>query len=373
MTKVSAQSYRVLLIDDDEDDYILARDLLNQTPVIQSLEWADNYEDGIKLVLQDSHDVYLVDYYLGAETGIDLLKAVREKGSRAPIILLTGRDSEGIDLDALEAGAADYLDKNALNPTIVGRVLRYAVHQQRTRNQLEDALTKVTQLEQIKTDMIRIAAHDLRTPLTVMHGYIDMLLEDLKDDLKDNQRTYLEQLHHSVERMQRMVQDILSLERILEMSGGHNNQFDFSALVKNSFEHYQKQHPHTMTLHLPKDPVMVYGIEPLLREAIENLLSNAVKYTPKDGKIGVDISADADFILFTVKDTGFGIPKDLQDRLFHPFYRAKIKEARKIEGTGLGLNLVKNIVERHNGNIHFESEYGKGSTFGFMLPNIEDD
>jgi signal transduction histidine kinase len=351
---------------------VLTRDILSDARFRASLDWVDNVDTAVKVILQDAHDAYLIDYYLGAETGVDLLRTVRERGCRAPIIILTGRDDDGLDIDALEAGATDYLDKNSVNPILLERTIRYAVRQQHNQNRLEDLVKQVTRLEQLKTDMIRIAAHDLRTPLTVMSGYIDMLRDELDSQLAEHQHGYLDELKTAIARMRRIVGDILSLERIAETSGGYTDPINFSRLLAEIYETYATRAEQDFTLDMPPDPVTVYGAEAELREAIENLFSNAVKYTPPEGSITVSLSADSDVALFTIKDTGYGIPEQMQDKLFQPFYRAKTRETRKIEGTGLGLHLVKNIVERHNGQIYFESSYEKGSTFGFMLPQVED-
>jgi len=365
--------YKLLLIDDDEDEYVLMQATVRSMRERHTITWVDNFEDGFNAILDGEHDAYLVDYYLGPHTGVDLLRAVRERDCRAPIIILTGRDDDGLDEEALAAGATDYLDKNTLNGVLLGRAVRYAVHQQRNQNHLEDLVRQVSKLEQLKTDMIRIAAHDLRNPLTVMRGYIEMLQVELEDKLEAHLASYLSELQQSVQRMQKLVRDILSTERIAEHSGGYTDPVDFSALVETIHAEYAQnpKNKQTLRLNLPDETVVVYGSEPELREAVRNLMSNAVKYTPPDGAITITLSADADIALFTVTDTGYGIPADKQDQLFKPFFRAKTPETRKIDGTGLGLHLVKNIVERHNGQIHFESVYKKGSTFGFMLPQVD--
>jgi len=372
MSSPPPEIYRLLLIDDDEDEFVITRDIVAESRVLASLDWADDYAVGEKLALQEEHDCYLIDYYLGARTGVELLRSLRAKGCRVPIIILTGRAGDEIDMEALDAGATDYLEKRMLNTPLLERVVRYAVHQQANKNRLEDLVQQVTQLEKLKTDMIRIAAHDLRSPLTVMTGYVEMARGDLQDGNDEGVESYLTQMKEAVRHMQKMVQDILSLERISELSGGHTEPVAFVDIVQESYQRHQTA-DHTFDLALPAAPITVYGIGPLLREAVDNLITNAVKYTPEGGRIGVEISADADSVLFRVSDNGYGIPEKLQKNLFNPFYRAKTKETRKIGGTGLGLHLVKNIVERHNGSIYFESEYGKGSTFGFMLPQIPED
>jgi signal transduction histidine kinase len=365
----NSKTYTILLIDDDEDEYILTRDMASKAQALAPLDWVDNYEAAEKHILQEAYDCYLVDYYMGAQTGIELLRVAREKGSRVPIIILTGRKGDHIDIKALDAGATDYLEKWMLTPTLLERAVRYAVHQQTNQNRLENLVQQVSHLEQLKTDMIRIAAHDLRSPLTVLNGYIEMFNKELRGQLNADQQTYIQEMQISVKRMQQMVSDILSLERIAEVSGGHTDPVNFVDLVEESFAQHQSAE-HKMLLDLPTAPIQIYGIAPLLKEAIDNLLSNAIKYTPPGGAIDVSVSVDADSVLFQVKDTGYGIPSKAQANLFSPFYRNKMKETRHIPGTGLGLHLVKSIVERHNGSIHFESDYGVGSTFGFILPQI---
>ena len=367
------QPYRLLLVDDDEDEYVLTRGMVQDMRYDHTLDWVNSYEGGVRQALEEQHDVYLVDYYLGEKTGVDLLKTVRERGCRAPIIILTGRDDDGLDLDALEAGATDYLDKNNLNSVLLERAIRYAVRQQHNQNRLEDLVQKVTRLEQLKTDMIRIAAHDLRTPLTVIRGYVRMLKDELGDTLSEVQRGHFAELSDAILRMQRMVGDILSLERIAELSGGYTDPVDLSYLVQEVYDYYAARGTQQFSLEMPDEPVIVYGADAELREAVDNLISNAVKYTPDDGRIMVSLTADPDLALFSVTDTGYGIPKNQQQNLFKPFFRAKTRQTRNITGTGLGLHLVQNIIERHNGEVHFESEEGEGSTFRFMLPRTGDD
>jgi two-component system, OmpR family, phosphate regulon sensor histidine kinase PhoR len=112
----------------------------------------------------------------------------------------------------------------------------------------------------------------------------------------------------------------------------------------------------------------VTGDEAQLQEAFVNILMNAIKYTPANGRIQIRLRQQDAFALLEIQDSGFGIPDELQPNLFRPFYRAKTQDTANIPGTGLGLHLVKNIIERHQGRMIFQSTYGSGSTFGFILP-----
>ncbi len=241
---------------------------------------------------------------------------------------------------------------------------------------LQELYDKVRALEQIKTDMIRIAAHDLRNPLTGAHGYLTMLSEMLSERATDKEREYLEMLGDALRKMQKIIGDILSLQRIEVMNERANYEaVNLRALVlalidANSPSAAAKQI--AFKCEIPRKAIIVRADSAQLREAIDNLINNAIKYTPEGGQVTVVLKPDAERVTLDVIDTGFGIPEAVQGRIFQPFFRAKTPQTRQIEGTGLGLHLVKNIVERHAGKMHFESAPGRGSTFGFCLPIMQD-
>lgn len=244
-----------------------------------------------------------------------------------------------------------------------------------TRQQLAELQTlyaEVRKLAQLKTDMIRIASHDLRNPLAAIVGYLNMLHWDGERNLTDGQRGYLKNIETAVRKMQTITGGILSLERIEQMAQTQTmDTLDMTALVQRvSDENIQaaelkQQH---LVIALPSLPVYVRGDSFQLHEAVHNLISNAIKYTPEEGTITVTLETQSGQVRLRVVDTGYGIPESQQARLFEPFFRAKTQENQAIEGTGLGLHLVKNIVERHRGSMFFQSLRGEGSTFGFDLP-----
>ncbi|MBC8099235.1 MAG: GAF domain-containing sensor histidine kinase [Armatimonadetes bacterium] len=244
-------------------------------------------------------------------------------------------------------------------------------------SEMQTLLDRVSKLEQLKTDMIRIAAHDLRNPLTIILSYCGMLQMELKNpsELPQPLENYINPIEHAAQVMRKIILDILSLERIEAAAQSATLQrCDLHPLITQSFAdahsaaQLKAQH---YTLHAMPGDAMVIGDPVQLLEAATNLISNAIKYTPDAGQIDVYLELHAertDWLIFRVMDNGYGVPYKQQARLFQPFFRAQSKETRNIEGSGLGLHLVKNIVERHGGNIIFSSEYGKGSTFGFELP-----
>ncbi|MEO8396379.1 MAG: HAMP domain-containing sensor histidine kinase, partial [Chloroflexota bacterium] len=229
---------------------------------------------------------------------------------------------------------------------------------------------RVSELEQLKTDMIRIAAHDLRNPLGIVTGYADLLL-DPGDALSEEDRSFVEAISQSGRKMLKIINDILSLQRVEAMQAVSHDEINMNELIGDLFGGNQtraRQKKQNYCLQLTEIPVEVNADAAQLREAIDNLIGNAVKYTPDQGSVTVRLETDGDRAIFEVEDTGFGIPEDQQARLFQPFFRASNAKASTIEGTGLGLHLVKNIIERHGGKMRFRSTLGAGSMFGFELP-----
>lgn len=236
---------------------------------------------------------------------------------------------------------------------------------------LQELYNQVRNLEQMKTDMIRIATHDLRAPLNNIIGFAYLLRRELDPVTQPQALEYLDFIERSAERMQKITTDILSLERLDESGALRTELLDLQALVEQAYRDYHEQarrKEQRFELALAPGPVMVQGEPSLLYEAISNLVGNAIKYTPAGGAIQLQVQINGDKARFEVVDTGYGIPEDQQKRLFQPFFRAKSSEVSAVEGTGLGLHLVRNIITRHNGEMVFNSVYGQGSTFGFTLP-----
>lgn len=254
---------------------------------------------------------------------------------------------------------------------LVAARIALAIANARLHELVQQKLDDVSRLEQLKTDMIRIASHDLKNPLAIIDGYL-MILEGEEALLPPDMAGMFDSMRRAVDRMNRILQDILSLERINERAKGAYRVFDLAAAVTRAVDDYRDQaaRKQQQFLYTPAavPTVAVLGDEAQLYEAITNLISNAIKYTPEGGQIDVSLCVEASHAAFKVVDTGYGIPNEMQARLFQPFYRARTDETSDIEGTGLGLHLVKNIVERHNGTMIFSSVYGQGSTFGFRLP-----
>jgi len=241
---------------------------------------------------------------------------------------------------------------------------------QRQVVELQALYAKLSDLEHLKTERIRIAAHDLRNPLSVLLGYVQLLEQD-KAKFERQYQDYFGMMAHVVRRIYSIINEILSLERIEQIATEQPQEpISLATLIEYALTEYKRQiESKRLRIQLDIPSVApVLGDRAQIHEALINLLGNAVKYTPNAGRVSIRLSQEKDAVIFTVTDTGMGIPENQQKNLFKPFFRIQNPETNQIDGTGLGLSLVRNIIERHRGEIIFSSSYGEGSTFGFKLP-----
>jgi PAS domain S-box-containing protein len=237
--------------------------------------------------------------------------------------------------------------------------------------ELQNLYERVSGLEQLKSDMIRIAAHDLKNPLTVLIGYLEFLV-DMAEGRTEREQMMFTTMSKSAQRMNQIIQDFLSLERIEQIAQEQTSKaFDLNEVVGKAVDEFAGRAAYKgqqFEIDLPDVKSIVNADSVQIYEAISNFVGNAIKYTPEGGQVKVQLKQENGFALFEVQDTGHGISPEGQSKLFAPFSRVDSEKNANIEGTGLGLYLAKNIVERNGGTIIFHSVEGEGSTFGFRVP-----
>jgi signal transduction histidine kinase len=238
---------------------------------------------------------------------------------------------------------------------------------------LKQANTKLKRLDVAKSEFISIASHQLRTPLTVIKGYISMILEGSFGKISKTQKESLEKVYESSERLIQLIENLLNISRI--ESGRLQYSFmplDLEKLVANVVEELEsvaKKKGLRFTYKKPKTALPTLKLdEEKLRQVIMNLIDNSIKYT-KQGSVTVSLYQKDNRVIFSVKDTGIGIDEEGKDNLFKKFSRGTGTSLIHTEGTGLGLYVAKQIVEGHGGDIWVESPgEGKGSEFLVSLP-----
>ncbi len=223
-------------------------------------------------------------------------------------------------------------------------------------------------LEAVRRDFVANASHELRSPLTVISGYLETLAQDpgLEADLHGP----LAEMRRQADRMTAIIRDLLELSRLEETNeivGG--KPVDVAALVSMLRKDVLARpvHPADVSIHLESEARLI-GDEPEIHSAFSNLVDNAAKYTPADGALAIRWWVDADGGHFSVSDTGIGIPPEHIPRLTERFYRVDAGRSRATGGSGLGLAIVKHVLQRHGATLEVKSTLGVGSTFTCHFP-----
>ena len=232
-------------------------------------------------------------------------------------------------------------------------------------------ITELRKLERVRRDFVANVSHEFRTPLTAIQGFSETLLAGAVNDPNNRDRFLGIILEHS-RRLARLTEDLLRLSEMdAERLELEVRRLAVSQLVESCYETAQRRAAEkglTLSLQLPGRLPDVAGDSRRLQEVLQNLLDNAIQYTLPGGKIVLSAEAKNDEVIFTVADTGIGIPRSDQPRIFERFYRVDAARSREAGGTGLGLSIAKHLIEVHGGRIWVESEVGEGSQFHFSIP-----
>ena len=388
---------RVLLVDDDQDDYLLTRDQLADIPGHPiHLDWEPDYDAALAAVARNEHDVYLFDYRLGARTGLELLAEARAVNPAAPVILLTGQGEWEIDLAAMRAGAADYLEKGRLDPTILERSIRHAVLQKRYEADLarmvaertqeleranESLTTEVAerhraeaalrQADKRKDEFLATLAHELRNPLAPIRNALEIMRMAAGNPAAIAQARQI--MERQVVQMVRLIDDLLDVSRIargkLRLVA---ERIDLADVIETALETSRPQIEKaglTLTVAPPDGPAVVNGDRVRLAQVVSNLLNNAAKYTERGGAVALAVGRDDGHVSVHVRDTGIGIPAEVLPNVFELFTQVDRSLNRSQGGLGIGLALVRRLVEMHGGTVTAYSDgVGQGAEFVVRLP-----
>lgn len=367
-----AKATKLLLVEDDEDDYILTRDYLEQlSSHVFNIEWISSPEQAIHVLSKNEHDICLLDYRLGASDGLSVLKQAIKNGFCGPIIMLTGQSNDALDSAALDAGAVDYLVKSEMSGSRFARSIRYAL----ARRDVEDERVERLKAEAENRSKDRFLAHlshELRTPLSSILGYTELLM---LSDFSKQAENELGVIYRNGKHLLSLLNDVLDLSKIavdkLELSLGDVNLDSLmadvftlmrvSALDKGLSLKFESLEPLPLVIRVDATRV---------RQILINLINNAIKFT-EQGEIIVnawtETVADREMLFFSIKDSGLGIAPEKQALIFKPFEQIADVESRSVGGAGLGLAICSELLSRMQGTISLDSYVGEGSTFTISL------
>ena len=368
----------VLLVEDDDDDYVLVQDLFREIGNERyKLRRVATYEEAVELNSPSEYDVCLLDYRLGAHDGLELMQDLRKLGFQCPMILLTGQTDDEIDRRAMKAGASDYLTKGGIYAQNLERSIRYSIQQkqlaeERIRAVREQAAREEAEAaNQAKDDFLAVLSHELRTPLNAMLGWVRLLKTN--PDSEEIFDKAVEAIERSAVTQTKFVEDLLDINRIVNGTIRLTmRSFSLNQLTKLAVEAIRptaEANSLTLGLQSAAEEFVIVGDSERVQQIVNNLLSNALKFTPEGGSITVQLERDGDNALIRVTDSGQGINKEFLPRVFERYKQANNSTTNRKGGLGLGLAIVKHLVELHGGTISVQSEgEGKGSIFTVQFP-----
>jgi signal transduction histidine kinase len=274
------------------------------------------------------------------------------------------------------------IDRETLDLVITEQIfkLQAALHQSNQQlelrvkertNDLQTALAKLSELSQLKSNFISNISHELRTPLTHIKGYLDLFADESLGSLTVAQKNAMDVLLRAEGRLEQLIDDLIRFT--LAERGEftlHLGNFTIAELIKPGIERSARAAQNreiSIDIIIPDGLPSVKADDEKISWVILQLLDNAIKFTPKGGRVLIAAEPENDLVIFSVTDTGIGIPKERFGELFEPFHQLDSSERRKYGGTGLGLALVNKIIDAHGSTIRIKSEVGVGTRFEFSL------
>lgn len=381
---------RLLLLENDADDAeLLRRRLCKQWPTCE-VALARNKEDYHAKLKEGGFELILADYMVPGYSGLEALGFAKQECPDTPFLFVSGAIGDEVAIESLRAGATDYLLKDrlmrlgpaiqrALDEAEAARQRKLVAERLRRSEEQYRVLYQglLRQNEEIR-NFYHTLSHELKTPLTSAREFLSIVMDGLAGPVNSTQVEYLGIARESCDQLRVCINDLLDTTRLetgkltLEMK-----VVSPAALVQHLvtvFQHKASEKKLRLRHEIQPDLPEVAMDERRITQVITNLLNNAIKYTPPGGQIVVSAQDAPDLpdqLQIAVRDTGCGIEKEEQERIFERLYQVKAGDASTENGIGLGLYLCRELVKLHGGNIRVESEPGQGSTFKFVLPKSE--
>ncbi len=366
-----------ILVVDDEPGMVsgIERVLRDMTVILPDInaevsfrvQTASTGEDALDLIRAEAPDILLLDHKLPGLSGLDVLEEIAALKIDTLTVMITAYASLETAVTAIKCGAYDFLAK-PFTPGELKATVRKAVQ---SLVLAREARNLAKERRQVRFQFISVLAHELKTPLAAVEGYLDIIRNRSAGDDPSVYDKMIERCSIRLEGMRKMILDLLDMTRI--ESGQKKRDLvdvDMGAIAQKSIESVSTEaltRNITLALYVEK-PILFHADQNEIEIILNNLISNAVKYNRENGRVDITIAEiPADQIKITVSDTGIGLTKEDIGHLFNDFVRIKNSSTRNILGSGLGLSIVKKIAYLYDGTVSVDSEWGKGSTFTVIL------
>lgn len=370
----------ILIVDDRPENLISLQKVLQAHSF--EVDTASSGEEALKKVLKNNYVLIILDVQMPDMDGFEVAETISgfSKAKDTAIIFLSAVNTElKFITKGYLSGGLDYITKPVdINVLLLKIKTFYRIYEQnRKLNEVQEKLLEEIefrkQAEHKKDEFISIASHELKTPLTSVKGYIQLLQRSLNRDDKTMAQNHLEKASTQLEKLNELIVDLLDISKI-ESGKMKFNMKSFYAdnMVNNAIEMLQQSNPDFKISKLGKTDEMIFGDEMRLEQVVINFITNAIKYAPGTNQVNVTTNIKDEKLYLAVKDFGIGISKEQQHKIFDKFYRVE-DNSNRFNGLGIGLYICSEIINRHGGTIGVNSVPDEGSEFYFIIPTTEEE
>lgn len=359
---------RVLTVDDSSTIRTFIRSVLGSQGA--QVDEASTGAEGIERCQRNDYDLILLDLVLPDMDGISVLRQLRDITERPAVVMLTGVGGVKAAITSVHSGADGFIQKEEIS---LGDALDEFIYHLEQAMKRRAGLVAEQELERLRRDFYAMVTHDLRSPATTASLALEVLKELLAQSGDSEVMELVVAMEESMDRLLHLINDYLVYS---EIESGYlqldRSPSDLIPLLESSIRLARMQaraKQQELLVHIPEGKLIAWVDGHRIKQIFDNLISNAIKYTPEQGTIHVYLGQEGRDVVFRVEDNGLGLGPDQITLLFEKYRRGVTRADRAIQGTGLGLPIVKEIVEAHGGVVKAASAgLGKGSTFTVRIP-----
>jgi two-component system sensor histidine kinase/response regulator len=365
----------ILIVDDTPENLISLKKVLEKHDFV--VDTAASGEEALRKVLKNEYVLIILDVQMPDMDGFEVAEAISgySKAKETAIIFLSAVNTEvKFITKGYSSGGLDYITKPVDMAILLLKVKTfYRIYEQSRKlieiqNALLDEIEYRKAAENKKDEFISIASHELKTPLTSVKGYIQLLERSIDKGDMATVKKHLQKAQVQLEKLNQLIADLLDISKIESGKLKFNKElFSMDDLLDNTIEIMRQSEPDFMITRTGRVNQPVFGDENRIEQVIINFLTNAVKYAPGSSEIKIFVKQENDRVYVGVRDYGIGIGPDQQKSVFEKFYRVE-ETANHFQGLGIGLYISAEIIRRHGGEIGVVSRVGEGSEFFFTIP-----
>ena len=365
----------ILIVDDAPENIISLKKVLEVNGF--EVDTASSGEEALKKILKNSYVLIILDVQMPEMDGFEVAEAISgySKAKETAIIFLSAASANvNLITRGYSSGGLDYISKPVdMNILLLKVKTFYRIYEQsRALNEMQTKLLEEIEFrkeaERKKDEFISIASHELKTPMTSIKGYIQLLERSLDKEDLETTRVRLHKVQNQVEKLNLLVADLLDISKIESGKLKFNKKyFSFDKILDHIVEIMEQANPQVKFIKKGQITTEIFGDEMRIEQVIINFITNAIKYSPDSDEVHITSELRGDEIYFSVRDFGIGMAKEHQQQIFDKFYRVE-ETSERFQGLGIGLYICQEIIERHEGKIGVNSEPDEGSEFYFTIP-----